>query len=289
MTDWMDLSKRAALQSHRLIGWIYWDPVAIANLDARGIPNGAGYYVSSRGAPLGPAGAQAIAAAFYSINPVFIEMAHNITVEHGSYADATVARDEAVSLGLREYVPEIVDQLAAMGAALWAAADGLSLSGRVLFAAHRDAPRRDDPLLSAWLAVNCIREWRGDTHWALLIAHDLSGVEAGVLHDAHLDYGGWIAGSRGADDDAIVASIAGLESKGLATAGKVNQAGLDLRQRIEDRTDELCQAAWRLLGEDTTKAFIDMMEPAGEVLMRRIDDTAGSDWMPAGREPRRAI
>ena len=29
MTDWIDLSARASLASHRLIGWIYWDPVAI--------------------------------------------------------------------------------------------------------------------------------------------------------------------------------------------------------------------------------------------------------------------
>ena len=28
-TDWVALSARASMASHRLIGWIYWDPVAI--------------------------------------------------------------------------------------------------------------------------------------------------------------------------------------------------------------------------------------------------------------------
>ena len=29
MSDWREISKEAAFVSHRLIGWIYWDPDAI--------------------------------------------------------------------------------------------------------------------------------------------------------------------------------------------------------------------------------------------------------------------
>ena len=29
MTDWLTLTARAAMVSHRLVGWIYWDPVGI--------------------------------------------------------------------------------------------------------------------------------------------------------------------------------------------------------------------------------------------------------------------
>ena len=64
---------------------------------------------------------------------------------------------------------------------LWAVADQLPMAGRALFAAHRDWPRPDDDdLLSAWLAVNCIREWRGDTHWAIQTADELSSTASGV-------------------------------------------------------------------------------------------------------------
>ena len=36
--------------------------------------------------------------------------------------------------------------------------------------------------------MNCLREWRGDTHWALVVANGLTGVEASVLHNLWLGY-----------------------------------------------------------------------------------------------------
>ncbi|MFM8946067.1 MAG: helix-turn-helix domain-containing protein, partial [Actinomycetota bacterium] len=63
-------------------------------------------------------------------------------------------------------------------------------------------------------------------------------------------------------------------------------AGLALRTAIERRTDELCVTMWKAVGESTTRRFIDLVEPVGERLLRRIDDTAGPDWMPAARERR---
>jgi hypothetical protein len=192
-------------------------------------------------------------------------------------------RNQAVGEGLRHYVPEIVDELAELNTSLWAVADGLPESGRVCFAAHRQAPRDTDPVVAAWLAVNCLREWRGDTHFALLVAEDISRVQAGILHDAHLNYGGWIARSRGADDAALAEAFADLERRGLAENGQVNVAGEQLRQRIEDRTDELCQMMWRSAGAELSQQFIDLIEPIGERLLERIDNTAGPNWMPAAR------
>jgi hypothetical protein len=167
--------------------------------------------------------------------------------------------------------------------------DALPRSGRVLFAAHAEWPRHDDdPVVSAWLALNCIREWRGDTHFALLAASDVDGVQAGLLHDAWMGYPGeWIPRSRGADDEAVAAAIEQLTAQGLATDGQVNDAGIAFRQRIEDRTDELCERAWRHLGEARTTALCSLIEPVGPRLMQRIDDTAGPNWMPAARPRRR--
>lgn len=286
MTDWDDLSPRASFASHRLVGWIFWDPGAIERYAALGVPGGAGYYVASRAAPLAPAGHQAVAAAFYSVHEGFIELALRQAAEHTTWAAIVEARNAAVGDGLRRFVPEICDGLAGLGPALWAAADALPASGRVLFAAHREQPRPDDAVVSAWLAVNCLREWRGDTHWAILAAEDLTGVQAGILHDAYLHYGGWIPRSRGADDAAIDEAMAGLEARGLATGGQVNGSGLVLRREIEERTDRLAARPWQLVGEDTTRRFLDLVEPVGERLLARVDETAGPDWMPAAREPR---
>ena len=162
-----------------------------------------------------------------------------------------------------------------MSPALWAAADALPLAGRALFASARAWPRPEaDDLLSAWLAVNCIREWRGDTWWALQIAEDIGGTAAGILDGAWRNYeDDWLARSRGADDAALAAGFAELEVRGLATDGAVNGAGVAYRQELEDRLDGLCAAAWRHLGDVSTRRFVE-----------RIDVTAGPNWMPAARD-----
>jgi hypothetical protein len=192
-----------------------------------------------------------------------------------------------VGIGLREFAPELVEPLGAMTDDLWAVVHDLDGAGRVLFAAHRDAPRSDDPVVDAWLAVNAIREWRGDTHWALIVAAGLSGVQAGLLHDAWMGYPGeWIPRSRGADDDGIATALADLERRGLATDGRVNDAGIALRQQIEDDTDRIAEIPWRAYGADRTDAFVGLMAAPGEKLLARIDETAGPNWMPAARERR---
>ena len=38
MSDWREISKEAAFVSHRLIGWIYWDPDAINAYTKLGFP-----------------------------------------------------------------------------------------------------------------------------------------------------------------------------------------------------------------------------------------------------------
>jgi hypothetical protein len=289
MTNWQDLSARASLASHRLIGWIYWDPDAIARFTALGVPNGIGYYVTTRAAPLASAGNNAVTAAFYTIRAEFINLSLDIARQHTTFEDAYRVRNEAVVRGLHDYSPSIVEGLSSLASELWQAADSLPLAGRVLHAAHRQWPRcEDQPELSAWLAVNCIREWRGDTHFAILASEDVSGVQAGLLHDAFLGYpGDWIPRSRGADDDQLVAAWQQLDDRGFVTDGRVNEQGLAFRQMIEDKTNSLCEKAWRHLGEKTTTQFCELVEPFGSVFLARIDATAGENWMPAARDSRR--
>ena len=283
-SDWLDLTRRAALASHRLVGWIYWDPVAIERFTALG-PDPFGYYISTRGATLGAAGNAAVAAAFYSISPPFISMCLDQCRERTTFEAVAAARDEGVVTGLRAHVPEICDELAELAEPLWAAADDLPIAGRVLFATLREWPRPDDALLSAWSAVNCIREWRGDTHWAIQIAEDIGQIEAGILDGAWRSYADdWLPRSRGADDGALAAAFAELERRGLATDGTVNARGIEYRQELEDRLDDLASAPWRALGEQRTNQFLDLIEPVGARLVERIDLTAGPNWMPAARD-----
>ena len=288
VTDWTTLSARASLASHRLIGWIYWDPHGIEGYAKLGIPNGFGYYVATRCAPLAAAGPNVVTAVCYSIRGDFIALSLDMCKQHTTFEAAYDVRNDAVGRGLRDYAPSIEAGLSPLAERLWAAAESLPLSGRMMHAAHRSWPRTDDPLVSAWLALNCIREWRGDTHFAILAAHDVSGVEAGLLHDAFLGYPGeWIPRSRGADDAQIAHALERLAARGFVTDGKVNAAGLALREEIEHETDRQSELAWRNLGAQTTTSLCELIEPHAATFLARIDATAGENWMPAARDSRR--
>ena len=285
----MDLTRRASFASHRLLGWIFWDQGAKDNLAALGVPDGLGHYIVNRGAPLAPAGAEAVFAAFYTIKREFVRFAIEHAAPHiTDWHAVTAARDAAVRAGLEEMTPQVIEPLGELAGSLWDTVDSLPASGRVLFAAHRAWPRPDDPVMSAWNALNCIREWRGDTHFGILLNDDIGIVEAGLLHDAWMGYPAqWIPRSRGADDAEIAAGLDALAARGFVTDGTVNEAGVAYRQQVEDRTDELCVRVWQRLGESATGSFLSLIEPAGDVYVARIDATAGENWMPAARPRRR--
>ena len=284
MSDWREISKEAAFVSHRLIGWIYWDPDAINAYTKLGIPDGFGYYVTSRAGLLGKAGSDSVSAAYYSIHPEFVNASYKLLNEHADVMDAIQVRDAAVSNGLKKYAPDICEELASMNEVLWDAAKSLPISGRVLYAAQLGHRRLDDPLTDAWLAVNCIREWRGDTHWAMLTADGITGVQAGILDGARRSYEeDWLPRSRGADDEAISTAYRDLEERGLANEETVTESGIAYRQLLEDRLDNLASLAWRNLGADKSENYIRLVNKVGEVLLGRIDATGGTKWMPAAR------
>lgn len=284
-TDWPELSRRAALASHRLIGWIFWDPTAIANYAELGVPNGTGYYIASRAAPLAAAGHQAVTAAFGSIHPDFVKFALDLCAQHTTFEAAARARDLAVSAGLRRFVPEIVDELGTFADEFWAAADALSSAGRVLFAAHRQWPRPGhDDALSSWLALNCIREWRGDVHWAIQVADGLSSTAAGLLDGAWRAYeDDWLPRSRGANDEMIAAAMRELAERGFVADGAFTDEAVRHRQALEDRLDAICAEPWRLVGAERTQAFVDLVAPVADRLLELVNRTAGPNWMPAAR------
>jgi len=281
---WRALTAEASVASHQLIGWIFWDPWGTARYAEAGVPDGLGWYIATRAAPIAPAGDDVVVAAFGSIDRRYIEIALDLCRQHASFDAALAARDEAVVHGLRTMVPDACEPLAELAAPLWAAAETLPLEGRALFAAHLGHRREDVPVLSAWLALNGIREWRGDTHWALHVAEGIDGVEAMLLDAAWRGHDDdWLPRSRGAGDVAIRDALAALEARGLAEGGRVSRAGIELRQSLEDRLDDACARGWRALGEERTRALVDLVAPVAPVLMARIDETAGPRWMPAAR------
>ena len=290
MTNWNQLAARAGIACHDLVGWMMWDPRAIADYERLGVPDGTGWIVAWRLASLGDTTPAVAAAAGYSINPAVIEVVMNLYRDVTDTESILAVRDEAIEPGLAEGAVEIPAQLGELAEALWRGVDSVHFGARPMFAAHRARPRPDDSrsCVSAWLAVNCLRELRGDNHWALCASEDLDDVEVGLLHSAMVDieeYGSeeWIARSRGNDDDAIAAGWARLESKGFASAGALNDTGRQFRLDLEARTDALTAPAWRSVGEEATTALCELVEPHHDAFVAKIDATAGPRWMPAVR------
>ena len=281
--DWTAIAKRNARSVQTTIGWIYWDPGAVSRLEALGL-NGPLGYIAARAAPLGPAGPEAVVAAFGSISPLGIALALDVVEKNTTFDAVWSARDEAVLEGLALHAPDIIEPLASMGPELWAVVDQLPRIGRVFFAAHLRMARPSDPVLSGWHAVNCLREWRGDTHWAVIVAAGLTGIEASILHNAWINYDkDWLPTSRGSTAEETEAGWAQLEASGLAADRQVTEAGIELRQTIEDETDRLTALPWTLLGEASSIRFAETFEPPCEKLLARVDATAGSNYQPASR------
>ena len=291
MTDWTALTARAGRAGHDLVGWLMWDPETIARFEALGVPNGTGWLLSWRLAALGDIAPAAAAAATYSVNPAVIELVMGLYRGIADPEAICAVRDQSAIPGLEAIAPGLPDAIAPLADDLWRGVDAVHHGARPMFAALRAQPRppASDAALSAWLAVNCLRELRGDNHWALCAAADLDDVEVGLLHSVMVDvdeYGGeeWIARSRGNDDEAISRGWARLEAKGLAAGRAVNDAGRQFRLQLEERTNELTAPAWEAVGESATVALCDAVEPHHDALLAQIDATAGPRWMPAARQ-----
>ncbi len=278
-------NRRLARLIQALIGRIFWDPGAMRRYEALGVLGAIGY--KTRAAPLAALGEEAVIAAFSTIHPNIVRFSFAAINKSTTFEAMWAARDEAIVEGLRSYLTsEQCDSLAAQAEPLWQAVDACPLPGRTFFGAVKALERPSDPLLSAWHGANGVREWRADTHMAILVREDLDAVEASILHSAWMGYPqDWVPQSRGWNEESQAAGFASLEAKGLADAkaGRVNDRGIALREEIEQRTDEVSSTPWAAIGLDATKAIADVLEPIAPVLLGRVDDTAGQYWMPAAR------
>ena len=286
MDEWISLSARAARSVQTTVGWIFWDPSAVAAYERRGLAAGLGYIVA-RAAPMAAAGPSAIAAAFGSISPLGIALALNIAATPDDVRAVWEDRNHAVEMGIRRYTPELEPALERIAGDWGPTLRELPLAGRSFSASHLDYVDPDTSLMGGWHAVNFIREWRGDIHWNIVASHGLTGQEASILHNAWLGYDkDWLSQSRGNTPHDIEMAWASLERRGLAENGVVSESGLTLRDDIERATDEIASEVWRCLGHDETQWFIETFEPACEVLLDRVDVTAGPNFQPASRRRR---
>ncbi|MFJ4582280.1 SCO6745 family protein [Streptomyces echinatus] len=208
-------------------------------------------YFPLRAAPLGAAGPERVASAFYSFAP-------HMVAEHIGPA-WTVARPERVLearlRGIdRTYRAILGDRVEGPGLAEAAAlarraAEAAGTAGRPLAAANAELPWPEAPHLQLWHAATILREHRGDGHVAALLHADLDPVESlvsfaatGAASVERFESRGWSPGQWSA-------AGARLADRGLvARDGTATEAGRALRRQVEEDTDRLAVAPWQALG-----------------------------------------
>ncbi|KAB2341752.1 SCO6745 family protein [Actinomadura rudentiformis] len=221
-------------------------------------------YFAWRSAPLGAAGPEQVASAFYSFSP-------RMVAEHVPAAWTIAPPDQILAARLRAVdrmyrsLPGIkVDsaEIAKAAGLARAAAEAANTAGRPIAAANAGLTWPDEPPLVLWHAINILREHRGDGHVAALLTAGLDPAEAlvsfasiGAAPVETFSSRGWTAEEWQAAQDR-------LASRGLVDAdGQATDKGRELRDSVERLTDDLAIAPWEALGQDKAERLAELTLP----------------------------
>ncbi|MFI1764333.1 hypothetical protein ACH41H_20105 [Streptomyces sp. NPDC020800] len=208
-------------------------------------------YFPLRAAPLGPVGAGRIASAFYSFSPRMVARYAGPAWGTASPQEVLAARLRGIDRTYRTlFGDRLADPELAEAAALARRAAGAAgTAGRPLAAANAELPWPEAPHLQLWQAATILREHRGDGHIAALLLADLDPVESLVSFAAVGAASVERFESRGWSGQEWSAARARLVARGLVRAdGTATEAGRALRRDVEEHTDRLAAAPWRVLG-----------------------------------------
>lgn len=130
-----------------------------------------------------------------------------------------------------------------------------------------------EPHLALWQATTLLRESRGDGHVAALVAADLDPVETLVTFGAERDLDpAYLRKARGWPEQEWAAGAARLRERGLLTEDeKLTDAGAEVRQWVEDRTDQAAVRPWRELGAGSTVRLAELLTPFARQLAAHND------------------
>jgi hypothetical protein len=236
---------------------------------ALGLKGGWMGYFATRSAALGEVPAPAVTAVFYNFAPAMVERALPDAWRLTTPQDAVAARLAVFDDALRRVVdvPTAEPALAEAAALATLAVDAADAAGRPLFAAHAALPVPEQPQLALFWATAALRELRGDTHNAVLLADGVDGCEANVLAVA----AGLVPPEqrtfRGWSEEQWAAAGERLTARGwLDGSGALTDVGRKERDEIETRTDRACARVWRSLGDEACWRLADLLRPVAAAI-----------------------
>ena len=234
--------------------------------------NRAAAYFPARAAALGPVSAGVVQAVFHGFAPRAVDAGMHRAWEIATPGQLVQARLRVADRALRRLCGDLLDgpEVAAAAGLAREASAACTPDGRALYAGGARLPWPEPAHLQLWHAVGLLREFRGDGHVAALVVEGLSGLEAGVLQVAQGD--AWtrepLRKTRGWTTEQWDAAVAGLQERGLVDAdAQLTEQGRTVRQRVEDRTDELALPPWRRLGEERCSQLRALVRPLSKAIV----------------------
>ncbi|HJP72744.1 MAG TPA: MarR family transcriptional regulator [Pseudonocardiaceae bacterium] len=222
-------------------------------------------YFAGRAAPLGPAPAEVVHAVFYNFAEG--EVARHIpwVWVRTTPQEAIAIRERSSAMELRQRTGRLADSPDLVRVADLATRAALSAptEGRALYAGLRALDVPEEPVARLWHAATLLREHRGDGHNAALLAHSIGGTEAHVLMALRFEMKAEEFSRTHHLPRAQLADVVdGLRRRGLVdAAGGFTEAGREIRQRIEDLTDELAAPVYDVLSPDELDELVAGLEP----------------------------
>jgi len=222
-------------------------------------------YFAGRAAPLGPVPAEVVDALFYNFAPG--EVARHIPkVWHTTTPEAAIAaRQQGCAKALRSILGDLVNTAAFERTThlLLEAATSAPIEGRPMYAALRSISIPEDAVERLFHAASLLREHRGDGHIAALMVEDIGGLEAHVLVALDMRLPATQFGRLHHLHRAQITEVTdGLRGRGLiGDDGWLTEAGRALKQRIEDRTDELAARPYETLEPEELDELTEALRP----------------------------
>src|SRR3954464_11944105 len=249
-----------------LHGMIYFAPEAFEEYASFGLDNQATQYFPARAAALGRVPWQVVQATFFGFSPFAVEYGMTGAWERVSPDELIAARYRAADRALRRLCGDLVDDPSLKeGVDLYRAATvDLPREGRPLYAAHATVPWPTEPHLALWHGQMLAREFRGDGHLAALVARDINAPQSLVLHGGYAGAGitAFLKQSRAWSPEQWDEAVSQLAERGWVTPdGELTDAGRQVREDTEVRTDELALPMWQRIGDDGCARLREIVMP----------------------------
>ncbi len=245
-----------------VIGQVYFSPECHTNYTALGfapsarvmngvaLPDGPAYF-TSRGSLLGQVSGRLVASAFGVFNPEAVIASVAFGWTKTDAATIREARHDGAVAHLRRLLGPEPDGTRIVATALARAVEACRPEGRPLFAGTISVPVPSDALGRVFSSGDALREFRGDSHTAAWISAGLDAVEIGLLTERYwgLPFKSYVR-TRAWTDDQLDEGLERLRVARLVDQTSMTAAGRELRERIEQTTDDQTAPFMRALGDD---------------------------------------